>query len=175
MSQVIYSGNVLVFPVQSFLPSIVAEVTSRLRNAEKKKEFSRQHLANYVSKLPSSHLSCRKANPQHSHGVHAVVSKPPKWPCLQIWALAVVDYNPGQLSLRTLLDTLQERVHDCNPQELSNIVWACAKLQLYDANFLDLYAEEAASRMDEFGGQNLVSVNGDRIVPFCASIFKLCI
>jgi len=103
----------------TFLPAIVAEVTSRLSTPEKEKDFSRQHLANYF------------------------------------WALAVTEYNPGAVALRALLDSLQKRVSFCIPQELSNVVWSAAKLQFYDGHFMDAFADEAVSRIEEFTQQNL--------------------
>jgi hypothetical protein len=77
------------------------------------------------------------------------------------WALAIADYNPGDAALRAVVNSLKTRVSLCNAQELANAVWSCSKLKYYDDKFLDLFADESVSRIDEFSGQNMAMlVNG---------------
>ena len=45
-----------------------------------------------------------------------------------LWAFATLDLQPGPHLLTAATDAMQQRAGDCNPQELSNTVWACAKL-----------------------------------------------
>lgn len=106
----------------TFLPALVAEVTKRLNDPAAEREFSRQHLSNYI------------------------------------WALATSEYNPGEAALRVVTHSLRERASLCIPQELTTSVWSCAKLQFYDGPFMDRFAKEAVSRIDEFVNQNVVSV-----------------
>ena len=74
-----------------------------------------------------------------------------------LWALAMVEYNPGEIALRAITEALRSRVENCIAQELGNAVWACAKLRYYDEGFMGAFADEAVRRIDEFTGQNLVS------------------
>lgn len=73
-----------------------------------------------------------------------------------LWALAMVDYNPGENALRAVIEALRTRVQFCIAQELANAVWACSKLKAYNEGFMDAFADEAVRRIDEFTGQNLV-------------------
>lgn len=73
------------------------------------------------------------------------------------WALATVEYNPGDAAVRAVVNALTARVSLCNAQELANAVWSCSKLKFYDDKFLDVFAEESLHRIDEFSGQNMVS------------------
>lgn len=45
-----------------------------------------------------------------------------------LWAVATLDIHPSRQLLAAVAQALQERVKDCNPQEISNTVWAFAKL-----------------------------------------------
>lgn len=45
-----------------------------------------------------------------------------------LWALATLEKAPSPRLLVALADAMKERVSDCNPQEISNTVWAFAKL-----------------------------------------------
>lgn len=72
-----------------------------------------------------------------------------------VWALATAEYNPGEAALRAVAASLRERASLCIPQELATAVWSCSKLQFYDGPFLDRFAAEAVSRIDEFANQNL--------------------
>ncbi|KAL4515162.1 hypothetical protein Ndes2526A_g09534 [Nannochloris sp. 'desiccata'] len=71
------------------------------------------------------------------------------------WALATVEYNPGDAAVRAVVNALTTRVSLCNAQELANAVWSCSKLKFYDDKFLDVFAEESVNRIDEFSGQNM--------------------
>ena len=45
-----------------------------------------------------------------------------------LWAVATLDSHPSRHLLAAVAQALQERVKECNPQEISNTVWAFARL-----------------------------------------------
>ncbi len=117
---VLKDEDVVVNIMPSLLSAIANEIHCRLSDPTLEKEFSRQHLVNYL------------------------------------WALAIIEYNPGEAAVRAVVNSLTTRVSLCNPQELANAVWSCSKLDFYEDTFLKVFAEEAVNRIDEFSGQNMV-------------------
>ncbi len=45
-----------------------------------------------------------------------------------LWAMATLELLPSGRLLAAVADAMKERASDCNPQEISNTVWAFAKL-----------------------------------------------
>ena len=74
----------------------------------------------------------------------------------QVWALALVDFNPDPTFMRPLIDALAARVSDCIPMELANVVWSLAKLNCYDGFLMDKFANQAVSRIEDFAPLPLV-------------------
>ncbi|KAK9818101.1 hypothetical protein WJX72_007196 [[Myrmecia] bisecta] len=75
-----------------------------------------------------------------------------------LWGYATLDCDPGQDMLSTLADAMARRAGECNPQEVSNTVWAFAKLGHYNEALMDTFAREAESRIWEFSQQNLANM-----------------
>ncbi|CAL8462328.1 g1861 [Coccomyxa elongata] len=75
-----------------------------------------------------------------------------------IWSFATLELDPGPAFLRAVANAMAERASNCNPQEISNTVWAYAKLRFYDAAVMDTFANEAMRRIDEFSQQNLANL-----------------
>ncbi|BDA46187.1 probable RAP domain-containing protein, chloroplastic [Coccomyxa sp. Obi] len=73
-----------------------------------------------------------------------------------IWSFATLELDPGPAFLRAVANAMAERASNCNPQEISNTVWAYAKLRFYDAAVMDTFANEAMRRIEEFSQQNLL-------------------
>ncbi|KAK9842858.1 hypothetical protein WJX74_003528 [Apatococcus lobatus] len=74
-----------------------------------------------------------------------------------LWAYATLETHPGVAMLRLAIHDLAILAPACNPQELSNSVWALARLGHYDADFMEIVAGEAESRISEFSQQNLAN------------------
>ncbi|KAK9861764.1 hypothetical protein WJX84_008936 [Apatococcus fuscideae] len=74
-----------------------------------------------------------------------------------LWAYATLETHPGLSMLSLATSDLAKMAPTCNPQELSNTVWALAKLGHYDAEFLEIVAGEAERRITEFSQQNLAN------------------
>lgn len=45
-----------------------------------------------------------------------------------LWAMATLELLPSGRLLAAVAEAMKERANDCNPQEISNTVWAFAKL-----------------------------------------------
>ncbi len=45
-----------------------------------------------------------------------------------LWAMATLELLPSGCLLAAVAEAMKERASDCNPQEISNTVWAFAKL-----------------------------------------------
>ena len=45
-----------------------------------------------------------------------------------VWALATLEFSPGPVFLQAVAKALIQRAGECNPQEISNAIWAFAKL-----------------------------------------------
>ena len=45
-----------------------------------------------------------------------------------LWAMATLELLPSGRLLAAVAEAMKERASDCNPQEISNTVWAFAKL-----------------------------------------------
>ena len=45
-----------------------------------------------------------------------------------LWAMATLELLPSGRLLHAIAEAMTERASDCNPQEISNTVWAFAKL-----------------------------------------------
>ena len=45
-----------------------------------------------------------------------------------LWAMATLEMLPSGRLLAAVAEAMKERASDCNPQEISNTVWAFAKL-----------------------------------------------
>lgn len=45
-----------------------------------------------------------------------------------LWAMATLELLPSSRLLAAVAEAMKERASDCNPQEISNTVWAFAKL-----------------------------------------------
>ncbi|GAB4822437.1 hypothetical protein N2152v2_009483 [Parachlorella kessleri] len=75
-----------------------------------------------------------------------------------VWALATLDYDPGKKLLQQVAQALCERADKCNPQEVSNSVWAYTRLGCYHGGLMDTMAAEATRRIDEFSQQNLANL-----------------
>lgn len=45
-----------------------------------------------------------------------------------LWALATLELLPSGRLLAAVAEAMKERASDCNPQEISNTVWAFAKM-----------------------------------------------
>ena len=50
-----------------------------------------------------------------------------------------------------------DRIDECVPQALSNMIWACATLKHYHPRFINLVAESASHRLDSFQSQTLAN------------------
>lgn len=67
-------------------------------------------------------------------------------------------YTIGKRLLQCIATALCERADQCNPQEVSNSVWAYAKLGFYHGGLMGTMAAEATRRIDEFSQQNLANL-----------------
>ncbi|KAL0032386.1 hypothetical protein WJX79_008625 [Trebouxia sp. C0005] len=75
-----------------------------------------------------------------------------------LWALATLELLPSGRLLAAVAEAMKERASDCNPQEISNTVWAFAKLGFYSEGMMDRFASEAEGRIQEFSQQNLANM-----------------
>ncbi|KAL4855247.1 RAP domain-containing protein [Chlorella vulgaris] len=75
-----------------------------------------------------------------------------------VWAAATVDYDLGSRTLMCIAEALVSRADLCNPQEVSNSVWAFAKLSCYDGKLMEAMAAEATRSINNFSQQNLANL-----------------
>lgn len=64
-----------------------------------------------------------------------------------LWAMATLDSKPSRSLLAAVAQALQERVKECNPQEISNTVWAFAKLGT-SLPYLHQYCQHMVNAVD---------------------------
>ncbi|PSC74935.1 RAP domain [Micractinium conductrix] len=72
-----------------------------------------------------------------------------------VWAVASLEHDPGKKALFAFAEALVQRSDLCNAQEVSNSVWAFARLGFYHAPLMSTMAAEATRRIEEFSQQNL--------------------
>lgn len=124
---------------QALMANVASEVTARLSSAESS-AFSRQHLANLIWSFATLEVSATflKYMPAPLHAnlgclsacMHFSISTCTIWqekfPSLRRLYLQL---DPGAAMLRAVANAMAERASNCNPQEISNTVWAYAKLR----------------------------------------------
>jgi hypothetical protein len=77
------------------------------------------------------------------------------------WAAAAPGGAPPALdraAVRAIADALRARRGACLPQEISNALWAAARLDYYDPELVADFAAEAAARVEELEAQHVATL-----------------
>ena len=74
------------------------------------------------------------------------------------WSLGSRRVKKSRSSLDALMGIYSTLLPQFKPQELANVTWSCARLQYYNAQFLDRIGDLVSSKMDSFQGQNLSNI-----------------
>ncbi|KAK9864416.1 hypothetical protein WJX84_005546 [Apatococcus fuscideae] len=137
--------------------------------------FSPQNAANTIwafAKLEHPVPSLMKAVAGHAEW--SIKEYQPQSVANLVWALATLQGEPGAGLLQSVAAHFKSNLKEYSPQnlantvwalatikytnkELSNSVWALARLGHYDADFMEIVAGEAESRISEFSQQNLAN------------------
>lgn len=75
-----------------------------------------------------------------------------------VYSWAVVDLNVGTQTLQVVADALSLRADECNPQEISNSIFAFTTLKFYHRDLFNAMATESRNRIDEFNALNLIQL-----------------
>jgi hypothetical protein len=75
-----------------------------------------------------------------------------------VYSWAVIDLNVGTQTLQVVADALSLRADECNPQEISNSIFAFTTLKFYHRDLFNAMAAETRNRIDEFNALNLIQM-----------------
>ena len=74
-----------------------------------------------------------------------------------LWSMATLGVDDHPTVMDKLLDSACERIDECVPQAVSNMIWACATLRHHHPNFSQAVAASAAPRLSSFQSQTLAN------------------
>lgn len=78
---------------------------------------------------------------------------------LQVWAYANLAFNPGKELLEAAAAQAQEHMWSYSSQNVSNILWAYARLGHKDDPFIKVAMQHVIVRLPEFSPQSVVSLS----------------